>query len=143
MLDLKKEGGAAGMKAMLRVERAAKEKITDTTDTGVTRGTISTKVVEETDGVSIQCGTNQKSAVYLEYGTGLYAENGQGRTSPWLWEIKSNKWANIFGVKVGDMVLWRGSHPHPFMRPAWDENKDQVYKDLQSGLQSAIARYTK
>lgn len=139
--DIKTEGGKAGIRAMLTVEKSAKQKCP--IDNGLLRGSISTKQVDESDEIQIMCGTNTKYAVYVEFGTGIYAENGQGRKTPWLWKVESRKWANILGVKVGDMVLWRGSHPHPFMRPAWDENKNKVYDDLKKGLESAIKRYTK
>jgi len=139
-VDIKQEAGPVAMKAMLRVESAAKQKCN--VDNGLTRASIATKQIEQGDEVLIQCGTNVKSAAYLEFGTGIYAENGQGRKTPWLWQVESRKWASILGVEVGDSVLWHGSHPHPFMRPAWDENKDGVYADVQKGLQSLIKRYT-
>lgn len=77
-------------------------------------------------------------AIYQEYGTGIYAENGQGRQTPWLWTVKSQKWADIFGIEVGQSVLWHGNQPHPFIRPAWDENKDKIEEKLRSALLKQI-----
>lgn len=77
-------------------------------------------------------------AIYQEYGTGIYAENGQGRQTPWLWQVKSQKWADIFGIEVGQSVLWHGNQPHPFIRPAWDENKDKIEEKLRSALLKQI-----
>lgn len=76
--------------------------------------------------------------IYQEYGTGIYAENGQGRQTPWLWQVKSQKWADIFGIEVGQSVLWHGNQPHPFIRPAWDENKDKIEEKLRSALLKQI-----
>jgi HK97 gp10 family phage protein len=77
-------------------------------------------------------------AIYQEYGTGIYAENGQGRQTPWLWQVKSQKWADIFGIEVGQSVLWHGNQPHPFIRPAWDENKDKIEEKLRTALLKQI-----
>ena len=77
-------------------------------------------------------------AIYQEYGTGIYAENGQGRQTPWLWQVKSQKWADIFGIEVGQSVLWHGNQPHPFIRPAWDENKDKIEEKLRKALLKQI-----
>ena len=77
-------------------------------------------------------------AIYQEYGTGIYAENGQGRQTPWLWQVKSQKWADIFGIEVGQSVLWHGNKPHPFIRPAWDENKDKIEEKLRTALLKQI-----
>lgn len=77
-------------------------------------------------------------AIYQEFGTGIYAENGQGRQTPWLWQVKSQKWADIFGIELGDSVVWHGNQPHPFVRPAWDENKDAVEENLKKALLKRI-----
>jgi HK97 gp10 family phage protein len=135
-VNVEKYFSAVGEKAMAPVERAAKEKCN--VDQGDTRGSITTQTETTDDGVEIRVGTPKRSAVYLEFGTGIYAENGQGRKSPWLWRVESAKWAGIFGVEVGDSVLWHGSHPHPFLRPAWNENQDQVKKIVRDELANAI-----
>ena len=149
--DMKVAAGEAGMAALLPVEKAAKEKVTKNTDTGITRVNITTKIVNQEGTLVVRCGTNQKSAVYLEFGTGKYAENGQGRKKPWIWPVKSRKWQKIFFGRAMKSTqqgparpspLWFGSHPHPFMRPAWDENKDKVLATFKEGLQAAVSKYT-
>lgn len=47
---------------------------------------------------------------YVEYGTGIYSENGRGRKSPWFYYNKR------FGAKVRT----RGQRAQPFIRPAID-----------------------
>ena len=83
-------------------------------------------------------GETSNYAIFQEYGTGIYAENGDGRKTPWLWTVKSQKWADIFGIEVGQAVIWHGNRPHPFIRPAWDESKDKVYENLITALKNQI-----
>lgn len=124
------------VEAMSMVRNAARRKCTE--DLGTLKRNIIVK--DQTEGKELQvgCGIFAESAinyaVYVEYGTGIYAENGQGRKTPWLWTVESEKWAQILGVNVGDKVLWKGSHPHPFMRPAWDEEKENVQKHLKAAI---------
>lgn len=139
--DIKKEAGNAGKKAMLQVEAAAKTKCP--VDNGPLRASLNTQVVEDSGETVVKTGTNLIYGPYVEYGTGIYAEGGGGRQTPWLWKVESRKWAAIFGIPVGGTILWHGSRPHPFLRPAWDENKDKVMDDLQKNLETAVAKYAK
>lgn len=55
-------------------------------------------------------------APYVEYGTGIYAENG-GRTDvPWA----------FIEEETGKLIWTAGQHPMPFMRPALDENRAEI-----------------
>ena len=47
----------------------------------------------------------------------MYAENGKGRKTPWLYKNKD-----------GETVWTHGSKPQPFIRPARDEAKEKVEK---------------
>ncbi|MBU8787138.1 MULTISPECIES: HK97-gp10 family putative phage morphogenesis protein [Bacillus] len=50
-------------------------------------------------------------AIYVEYGTGIYAEDGNGRKTPWVYyDTKLNQW-----------VFTRGMRAQPFWNPAVDE----------------------
>jgi HK97 gp10 family phage protein len=137
--NLAKELSKAGLKAMrLNVEAKAKEKCV--VDTGNLRASINTQEVIESGQSVIKTGTTVYYAPYIEYGTGLYAAGGDGRKTPWIWKIESPKWQ---GILKTDEILWHGSHPHPFLRPAFDEGKSQVMDDNKADLQAAIARYKK
>ncbi|WP_107839448.1 HK97-gp10 family putative phage morphogenesis protein [Metasolibacillus meyeri] len=47
-------------------------------------------------------------AIYVEYGTGIYAEGGKGRKTPWTYySDELNRW-----------VTTKGMAPQPFWRPA-------------------------
>ena len=112
------------------------------TDTEKLKPNIQVKDDSTDTELNVKCGIFVESAInyaiYQEYGTGIYAENGQGRQTPWLWQVKSQKWADIFGIEVGQSVLWHGNQPHPFIRPAWDENKDKIEEKLRSALLKQI-----
>ncbi len=64
----------------------AKQNITEArrVDTGTLRNSINHKVVESEKAVYI--GSNQSYAIYNELGTGIYAEGGKGRKSPYTLE---------------------------------------------------------
>lgn len=65
-------------------------------------------------------------APYVEYGTGLYAEDGNGRKDvPWCYQDDKGEWHST-----------RGQHPHPFLRPALHENRDNILRILKGGLKS-------
>lgn len=88
-------------------------------DTGRLRNSI-THVVQDNE---VYIGTNVEYAPYIELGTGIYAEEGNGRTTPWSYQDEKGNW-----------VTTRGSKPHPFLRPA-ASNYGSEYKTL---LESAL-----
>ena len=63
-------------------------------------------------------------APYVEYGTGLFAEDGDGRKDvPWHYKDDKGEWHTTSGQK-----------PHPFLRPALNENRENIKKILGEGL---------
>lgn len=99
------------------VERSAKEKAPK--DTGALRGSI-TSAVEGLEGVVF---TPLEYAPYVEYGTGLFAEEG-GRTDvPWWYMDEKGEWHKT-----------SGQHPQPFMRPALEENREEIIRMLKEAL---------
>lgn len=102
---------AALGKACALVERSAKQKAPK--DTGELRRSISSKVE---NGVG-EVFTPLEYAPYVEFGTGLFAEQG-GRTDvPWSYQDDSGEWHST-----------SGQHPQPFMRPALDENREAIVR---------------
>lgn len=54
--------------------------------------------------------------IYVELGTGIYAENHNGRPTPWYWyDMKTKQWHFTRGVK-----------PRPFLRPAVENHIDEL-----------------
>lgn len=104
-------------KACLLVERSAKQKAPK--GNGDLRRSITHKV-ENMEGVVY---TPLMYAPYVEYGTGLFAEDG-GRTDvPWCYKDDKGEWHTTSGM-----------HPMPFMRPAINENREKIKEILREGL---------
>ena len=103
------------------VEGAAKDKAPK--DTGALRRSITSNV--EVTGNSIEgiVFTPLEYAPYVEYGTGLFAENGNGRKTPW-----------VYMDDKGNYHYTRGQHPQPYMRPALEENKDKIINIIKGAL---------
>ena len=103
------------------VEGAAKYKAPK--DTGALRRSITSKIEvngSEIDGIVF---TPLEYAPYVEYGTGLFAENGNGRQTPW-----------VYRDDKGDYHYTHGQHPQPFLRPALNENKDEIIQIIKEAL---------
>ena len=108
--------GALGTCCAL-VERSAKQKAPK--DNGELRRSISSKV----EGLTGIVFTPLEYAPYVEYGTGLFAEDG-GRTDvPWSYQDDEGEWHSTSGQK-----------PQPFMRPALDENIAMIKQILKEEL---------
>lgn len=104
-------------KACAIVERAAKQKAPK--NTGELRRSITSKV----EGLTGVVYTPLEYAPYVEYGTGLFAEEG-GRTDvPWWYKDDQGEWHKT-----------SGQHPQPYMRPALDENRSQIIEILKEGI---------
>lgn len=86
---------------------------------GGLRNSITSKV-EDNQGIVF---TPLLYAPYVEYGTGLFAESG-GRTDvPWNYQDDKGEWHSTSGMK-----------PHPYMRPALNENRERIIEILKEGL---------
>lgn len=59
-------------------------------------------------------------AIYVEFGTGIYAEDGNGRKTPWIYyDNKLNRW-----------VFTRGMHAQPFFRPAYEKAMHHFEREM-------------
>ena len=64
---------------------------------------------------TVTIGSNLFYSVYVELGTGIFAEKGNGRKTPWVWKDFNGKWH-----------FTRGMAPRPFLRPAVEEHIDEL-----------------
>lgn len=99
------------------VERSAKQNAPK--DTGALRRSITSKV-EGTTGIIF---TPLEYAPYVEFGTGLFAEDAGRADVPWNYQDDAGNWHSTSGQK-----------PQPFMRPALDINRTQILDILREGL---------
>ena len=104
-------------------------------DSNYLRGSITNEVTTiGLDGV-VRIGTNVEYAPYVEFGTGEFAKNGQGRKGGWFFTTDKKILAGwlrpLYQNKAGKYVYFTyGSHPHPFLRPALLNNKEEIIKIL-------------
>lgn len=109
-------------KACALIERSAKELAPK--DTGHLARSITSEVRAYEDTVEGRVFTPLEYAPYIEYGTGLWAENGNGRQTPWVY----------YDEKHDKFIYTVGQHPQPFMRPALDENREVVLRLIKEEL---------
>jgi HK97 gp10 family phage protein len=136
---------AALNKACMIVERSAKQKAPK----GELRNSIASRV-EELTGIVY---TPLYFAPYVEYGTGLYAENGKGRQQvPWVYvegstpqegkaktihtEQSADEAVAYLRSKGLEAYKTSGQHPQPYLRPALHENREKIMEILKEGAKS-------
>lgn len=107
-------------KACLLVVGEAKERCP--VDEGLLRASITYQVEKNSNEIVGYIGSNLDYAPYVEYGTGIYAKDGNGRKTPWIWEGHSKKWKGKFYTK--------GQKPKAFLEPSVRENLDRINQIL-------------
>ena len=109
-------------RACALVERAAKENAPK--GTGELRRSITSKVETEAGNVIGIIFSALEYAPYVEYGTGLFAESGNGRKDvPWNYQDDEGNWHSTSGM-----------HPRPFLRPAIQDNRTKIIEILKEGI---------
>lgn len=101
------------------VERTAKQYAPK--DTGALRRSITSKV-ENGHGIVY---TPLEYAPYVEYGTGLFAEEGGRADTPWSYQNDEGEWVSTSGQK-----------PQPFLRPALNDNRAEITRILEEAVKS-------
>ena len=76
---------------------------------GYVGGALKQSLTYITDAASrtVTVGSALLYALYVELGTGIFAEKGDGRKTPWGWKDQNGKYH-----------FTRGMKPQPFLRPA-------------------------
>lgn len=108
-------------KACALVEREAKMKAPK--GNGQLRNSITSKVEDTPNGIQGVVFTPLLYAPYVEFGTGLYAEEGGRKDVPWCYQDDEGEWHST-----------SGQHPQPFMRPALNENREEIKRILLGGM---------
>lgn len=112
-------------RACIRVEADAKE------NAPVDDGTLRASITHEIDASAIvgEIGTNVEYAPYVEFGTGIFAFNGDGRKTPWTYQDAEGKW-----------ITTAGQHPQPFLGPALERNKEKIKADIANAMKEGIRK---
>lgn len=108
---------AALGQACALVEATAKQKAPK--DTGELRRSITSKVEMQGDDWVGVVYTPLEYAPYVEYGTGLFAKEGGRADVPWSYQNDKGEWISTSGQK-----------PQPYLRPALDENREEILRIL-------------
>lgn len=103
-------------KALLTIEADAKKNCP--VDEGRLRASITHAIDQDGYEVKGRVGTNVDYAPYVHNGTGIYALDGNGRKTPWVFEGQSVKWKGKH--------FTRGTKAKPFLQEAIDENRDKI-----------------
>lgn len=120
LLDSNKLEAAMG-RACALVEREAKIKAPK--GAGELRRSITSRIEQDGADVKGVVFTPLEYAPYVEYGTGLFAEQGGRQDVPWHYQDDKGEWHTTSGM-----------HPSPYMRPALDENREEIKRILKESL---------
>lgn len=110
----------AGMEsALLVVEASAKSKAP--VDLGELRDTLDHSIKNTGGNIVGKVGSPKDYAIYPEFGTGKFAENGAGRKGGWSYTLGEKD-------DDGDLIFYHtyGQEPQPYLRPAFRENKKTI-----------------
>jgi len=96
-------------------------------DTGMLRKSITHRIIDRVGYPVGQVGTSTEYAAYLEFGTGIYAKNGDGRKTPWAYKNDNGK------------VVWtHGNKPQPFLTPALNTSRSSIKRIIEQRLKTAL-----
>lgn len=105
-------------KACLVVESKAKHNAP--VDYGTLRSSITHKTVKTSQGVEGYVYTKEEYAPHVEFGTGIYAENGKGRQATWKYQDKDGNWYTT-----------KGQSPKKFLSNAMVSERDKIIKEFR------------
>jgi HK97 gp10 family phage protein len=99
-------------------------------DTGYMKNNVFRHVVKaDANTIEDDVGSDAPYGVYQEFGTGIYAENGLGRKTPWVYRSKDGKFHTT-----------SGNRPHPFVRPTVREDFDKVIKSIRDKFEWVLKK---
>ena len=123
--EIGKELRAALLRALKRCGSQAEGYAKDLApyDTNRLKNSITHQVND--DEMSVIIGTDVEYGVYQELGTGIYAEGGGGRPTPWVYQDAKGNWHYT-----------RGNKAQPFLKPAAADHAAQYRDILESELKN-------
>ena len=107
-------------RACLIVERNAKQDCP--VDMGVLRASITSEVEVTTSAIIGRIGSNEEYATYVHNGHGIYAVQGNGRRTPWAYNVRAGSHRG-FHVTVGQ-------RPQPFLKNAIFSSQGEISRTL-------------
>lgn len=98
-------------------------------ETGELRDSINYRTQRQGETIWGEVGSPLKYAIYVEYGTGEFAENGAGRKGGWAYQDSSGEW----------FFTW-GQSPTKFMRKAFRTKHNQVEEIIGQKFRSSFSK---
>lgn len=92
-------------------------------DTGALRNSISHTVDDREPAAYV--GTNSEYGPYVELGTGIYAEGGGGRPTPWVYQDAKGNWH-----------MTHGQRAQPFLKTAVSDHAQQYRGIIESEMKN-------
>jgi HK97 gp10 family phage protein len=80
------------------------------------------RIAQTEDGFEI--GSDLDYSLYVEFGTGVYAEDGKGISTPWAYNAADGTWRTTKGMR-----------PRPHIRPAFENNAEEIEMMLAKELE--------
>ena len=99
-------------------ELEAQTKQNTKVDTGKTKG--SWEHVVNAEKMEVQVGSRYKNALWEEFGTGIYALNGDGRQTKWVYRTPDGKYHTTVGKK-----------PRRALYNAYNSKKNQIINEAR------------
>ena len=100
-------------------------------DTGNLRNSFTSEVaMGDDDGDAVYIGTNVEYAPYVEFGTGIFADNGQGRQTPWVY----------YDERLERFVYTHGRKASHMLQRGMEENLDEYRAIFESSLAEAMGK---
>lgn len=99
-------------------ELEAQTKRNTKVDTGKTKG--SWEHVVDEQKMEVQVGSRYKNALWEEFGTGIYALNGDGRQTKWVYRTPDGKYHTTVGKK-----------PRRALYNAYNSKKNQIINEAR------------
>ena len=91
-------------------------------DQGPLKASITSETETTEEEVIGRVGSNLEYAPYVHNGTGIYAKDGNGRKTPWGYEVKTGRYKGFHWTY--------GQKPQPFLENAKLTKKNEVEKIL-------------
>ena len=97
-------------------------------DTGKTKN--SWEHVVNTDKMEVQIGSRYKNALWEELGTGIYALNGDGRKTKWVYRTEDGKFHATVGKK-----------PRRALYRAFESKKNLIIREARRRFKELLQRF--
>lgn len=130
LIDINVERALIASSELVRSQAKTNVTAAGRVDTGKLRDDINYKLVKDSGysgGMASQVGSPDEHAIYNEFGTGEFAENGAGRKGGWFYRAAD-----------GTPHFTKGLKPIKFMRNAFRDTKQEVQNIYQQELGKGI-----